>query len=59
MGRVQNCKPDVTEVLVERNGVGGDTAVRKVGGWAGDVRVGGDEVAPEVLWQSRHWNVFG
>ena len=31
---MQNCKPESTESLVERNGVGGDTAVRKVGGWA-------------------------
>lgn len=34
VGGVQNCKPESTESLVERNGVGGDTAVRKVGGWA-------------------------
>ena len=40
MGRVQNCKPESTESLVERNGVGGDTAVRKVGGWAERTRGG-------------------
>ena len=32
---MQNRKPDYTDSRVERNGVDGDTAVRKVGGWAG------------------------
>ena len=34
MGRVQNCKPDAAELLVERNSVDGGKVAHEVGGWA-------------------------